>query len=233
MLRLFAFGCFALPAHEPKLTRHAVFRSVTCVSAGQVEMANLDFYALGDDLRDLVLFLTSETDVVIYEQSSRFDCEPRQFRSLSELETVFRLGAYRAGYLQLWSPTVMTPPIIRRIDLTGVSGHTFRYSVEGAGLIQLYLDGLKDGIIYHTHFGHWNEAGARKRSMHSADDCDWLALRKLSGQIQRHIQRKFAVARLHARPILRHAFESVGEGDGLWFGPDVHRLDSKHVVALH
>ncbi len=36
-------------------------------------MANLDFYALADDLRDLIRFLLSETDVVIYELSSEFD----------------------------------------------------------------------------------------------------------------------------------------------------------------
>ncbi len=35
-------------------------------------MANLDFYSLGDDLRDLIRFLFSETDVVLYELSSQF-----------------------------------------------------------------------------------------------------------------------------------------------------------------
>jgi hypothetical protein len=34
-------------------------------------MANLDFYAFGDDLRSLLTFLYAETDVVIYELSSR------------------------------------------------------------------------------------------------------------------------------------------------------------------
>jgi hypothetical protein len=38
-----------------------------------------------------------------------------------------------------------------------VPGHSFRYAVEGAGLIQLYLDGQRDGVVYHTHYGQWNE----------------------------------------------------------------------------
>ena len=134
-------------------------------------MANLDFYALGDDLRSLFGFLFAETDIVIYELSSEFDREPRPFASISALEAVFNLRAYRAGYLQLWSASVMAHPVFRRVELK-VSGHSFRYVVEGTGLIQLYLDGVRDGVIYHTHYGHWNEAGARKRSMHSADDCD-------------------------------------------------------------
>src|ERR1700730_11699912 len=135
-------------------------------------MANLDFYALADDLRDLVQFLFGETDVVIYELSSEFDQEVRHFRSLAELESVFSLGTHRFAYLQLWSPSLMAWPVIRPIALTAVPGHSFRYAVEGAGLIQLYLDGIQDGIIYHTHYGHWNEAGARERSIHPADDCD-------------------------------------------------------------
>lgn len=194
-------------------------------------MANFDFYALGDDLRDLIQFVFSETNVVIYELSSQFDCEVRQFRSLPELEVVFQLGAYRAGHLQLWSPSVMAQPVIRRITLTGVPGHTFRFAVEGAGLMQLYLDGIRDGVIYHSHFGHWNEAGARERSMHPADDCDWPALRKLSGRIQRYIRGRLSSAKLYSRPVLRQCLAAVQQGAGLWFGPDVHRADSKDIVA--
>src|ERR1700744_6187013 len=127
-------------------------------------MANLDFYALADDLRSLFQFLFAETDIVVYEMSSEPGHEARQFRSLVQLETVFELGKYRAGHLQLWSPSVMRQPVIRRIELNRASGHGFRYAIEGPGLIQLYLDGNRDGVIYHSHFGHWNEAGARERS---------------------------------------------------------------------
>lgn len=192
-------------------------------------MANLDFYASAEDQRDLLRFLFSETDIVIYELSSEFDQDVRVFRSLSEVEAVFHLGDYRAGNLQLWLPCVMASPVIRRIELTKVPGHSFRYAVEGAGLIQLYLDGVQDGIIYHTHYGHWNEAGARQRSIHSADDCDWQALVKLSGRIQRHIREKLASAKLYSRPVLRHALALVQQGAGLWFGPEIHRADSKDI----
>jgi hypothetical protein len=191
-------------------------------------MANLDFYALSDDLRRLFEFLFAETDIVAFELSSEFEHDPRQFKSLAELETEFTLGSHRAGNLQLWSPSIMVRPIIRRVELQ-VPGHSFRYAVEGAGLMQLYLDGKRDGVIYHTHFGHWSEAGARQRSMHPADDCDWAALAKLSGRIQREIRGKLCAARLYARPILHHAFKAVQEGQGLWFGPAVHHADSNDI----
>src|SRR5881394_1447108 len=103
-------------------------------------MANLDFYALRDDQRSLFEFLYSETDVVVYELSSQFDREARRFESLGALESAFTLGDYRAARLQFWSPSVMPRPVIRRIELK-VPGHSFRYAVEGAGVVQLYLDG--------------------------------------------------------------------------------------------
>ncbi len=193
-------------------------------------MANLDFYAVRDDLRDLIEFVFSE-DVIIYESYSEFDCEARLFRSLSDIEAVFQLGAYQAAHLQLWSPAVMTQPVISRITLKGVPGHKFRHSVEGAGLMQLYLDGIRDGVVYHTHFGHWNEAGARQRSVHPADDCNWPALRKLSGRIERYIRGRLSAAKLYSRPVLHHCFAAVQQGVGLSFGPDIHRADSKNIVT--
>jgi hypothetical protein len=185
-------------------------------------VANLDFYGLDDDLRNIVRFLLEDTDVVIYELASAPDAEVRRFRSLSELQDV-------AGRFQLWSPSVMAAPTIRRVGLTGVPGRSYRYAVEGAGLLQLYLDGLRDDVIVHSHYGHWSEAGARRRSVHDASACDWSALGKLSGRIQRFIRGQ-AAARLHARPILPDASRAVRQGAGLRFGPDVHRADSTAIA---
>jgi hypothetical protein len=193
-------------------------------------MANLDFYAAADDLRELFRFLFGETNIVVYESSSERNLPVRQFRSLPALEEVIALGNYRAAYLQLWSPSVMVEPVIRRIDMAGLPQSPQRYSVEGAGLMQLYLSGIQEGVIHHTHFGHWSEAGARQRSIHPASDCNWRELSNLSGQVQRHIRNKMACAKLHARPVLRHAYTSVQEGAALWFGPEVHGATSASIV---
>jgi hypothetical protein len=179
-------------------------------------MTNLDFYAVDDDLRELLSFIYADTDIVVFESYSEYDRELRQFDSVAEIEAIHTLGTHLALHLQLWSPSVMKRPIVRRIELD-VPGHTFRYAVEGAGLMQLYLDGVKDGVIYHSHFGCWSEAGARERSIHPADDCDWRALSRVSGQIQRHVRRRMAGAKLYARPVLRHAVGAVRQGLRLFF----------------
>ena len=188
-------------------------------------MANLDFYALEAAQRSLFEFLFSETDVVVFELSSNYDCELRRFDSLPALLAAFTLGRCPTLHFQLWSPSVMTAPVIRRIELK-VPGHSFRYAVNSAGLMQLYLDGQKDGVIYHTHYGHWSEAGARARSGLPAGDCNWPALAKLSGRIQRHIRNRLSVAKLFARPILSQAFSAVQQESGLMFGGTIHHAGS-------
>ena len=149
-------------------------------------------------------------------------------RRLADLESVFDLGDQKAGHVQLWSPSVMAWPVIRRIELK-LPGHSFRYAVDGAGLIQLHLNGQSDGVIYPTHCGHWNKAGARERSKHSADDCDWEALAKLSGLIQRHIRRRLAAAKLYARLVLHQAFSAFQQRRALSFGPTVHHANSPDI----
>jgi hypothetical protein len=189
-------------------------------------MANLDFYALADDLRSLLAFLYAETDIVIYELSSRENCEIRSFHSVTELTDAFELGAYGTAHLQLWSRSVVARPIIRRIDATHAPTPFFRYQISGAGLIQFYLDGVRDGVIHHSHFGHWNEARAKYLPEALVCGCDWAALRKLSGKIQRHIRRRCATVKLHSRPILHQAWNMVQQGHGLLLAGTVHHAGS-------
>jgi hypothetical protein len=189
-------------------------------------MANLDFYALGDDLRSLLAFLYAETDVVIYELYSRDNCELRSFHSVAELTKAFDLGVYGTTHLMLWSPSVMASPLISRVEATQVPTPFFRYKIGGAGLIQFYLDGVRNGVIHHSHLGHWNEARAKYLPEHLVSDCNWVALRKLSGKIQNHIRGKCATFKLHSRPVLHQAWDMVQEGYGLMLAPTIHRAGS-------
>jgi hypothetical protein len=195
-------------------------------------MANLDFYATIDDQRDLLDFLFAETDIVVFEFSSLDNTPLRTFKSRVGLESAYPLGGWRSPLLQLWSPSIMEEPKARKIVMSGLPGSPYRYEPTGAGLIQLYLDGVKDETIYHSHFGHWNEAGARQRSMYEPDECDWKSLAKISGRIQRHIRGKLASAKLYARPVLKNAHSSLRNGMALWWGPEKFGVSAAEVVAL-
>ena len=193
-------------------------------------MANLDFYALAQDQSRLLDFIFSETDLMVYELSSEFDAKPRSFRSVAEIEKFYNLGVQNSARFQLWSPSVMEAPVCRRIELTGVANASFRYAVEGAGLIQLFFNGIESDLIYHSHYGHWSEAGARSRSKHPADDVDWKSLSRISGKIQRFIRNRLSVAKLFARPILPDAFETIEKNFSLSFSPEKYGIGSPDII---
>jgi hypothetical protein len=132
-------------------------------------MANLDFFATRADHEALVRFLFGSTDIRVFESYSEFGRELREFRSFEELAAAFEVGSDPAGsgfavLLQLWSPSVESGPRMERITLdpSRCGGHTFRYRIDGGGLIQLYFGGISGRTITKSHYGHFSEAGARK-----------------------------------------------------------------------
>jgi len=179
-------------------------------------MATLDFFAVRDDLLALLDFIYSETDCAVYESYSRYDSELRQFVSVQQLDAAFVLGNDPHGngeaiLLQLHSPSVAAPPRIERFNLS-VPGYSFRYCVESAGLMQLYLGGSHNEFISQSHFGHWNEAGARQRCVFPADEVNWPLQRSLSGKIQRHIKSRLSHAKFQSRYVMAHAFVELQLG---------------------
>src|SRR5436309_13201002 len=102
-------------------------------------MASIDFYALKDDIRQLVYFIFEETDLRIFESYSEYDKDLREFRSYEELSAAFDIGTelHPIGYppgLKLWSPSVMREVGMERITRK-VKGASFRYRIDGTGLI--------------------------------------------------------------------------------------------------
>ena len=66
------------------------------------------------------------------------------FHTASEVTEAFELGAYETAHLTLWSPSVRARPLIERVEATQAPVPFFRYDIRGAGLIRLYLGGVRD-----------------------------------------------------------------------------------------
>lgn len=193
-------------------------------------MATLDFFGVREDLVDLLNFIYSETDCVVYESYSLYDAVLRRFTAVQELDAAYPIGSDPHGnghaiLLQLHSPSVAATPNIQRFSLV-VPGHRFRHRVEGAGLMQLYLGGAYDESISRSHFGHWSEAGAKERCLYPADGVNWQLHRSLSGKIQRHIKNHLAGAKVWGRYILTHAFSELQSGK-------IARVGSLSIAADH
>jgi hypothetical protein len=182
--------------------------------------ANLDFFAAEADQRAVLDFLFSSTDVRVFESYSEYSAELREFRSTDELATTFALGSDPHGnghaiLLQLWSPAVMRDLTIRRfaLDPAHCNGHTFRYNIEGGGLIQLYLGGVCGQVVTKSHYGHQSQVRAEAWAVD--DGVNWEALKTLSNRIQYHVRKRLAAGKAASMPVLPQALELARSGFAL------------------
>jgi hypothetical protein len=180
----------------------------------------LDFFAAEADQRAVLDFLFSATDVRVFESYSEFGAELREFRSADELAAAFPLGTDPYGngnavLLQLWSPSVMRDLTITRIALNPAAcdGHTFRYRIDGGGLMQLYLGGVCDRVVTKSHFGHQSQIRAQKWDVDQG--VNWVALKKLSNRIQYHVRKRLAVGKVPGMPVLPQALGLARAGYAL------------------
>jgi hypothetical protein len=180
-------------------------------------MASLDFFAVREDILDILGFLYAETDFRVFELASRFGQELREFRSAEEVERIFPIGldVHGQGFgstFHLWSPAVMHRLDIQRValDPRRCEGHTHRYELAGGALVQLYLGGVHGRVITKSHYGHNSRERAEKWGV--SGEADWGALAKLSSKVQYHIRKRLAVDRVPGRPILAGAHRLWIEG---------------------
>src|SRR5687768_11779101 len=117
-------------------------------------MANLDFYAIEQDISDVLEFVLTETDCKIFESYSEFDKELRKFKSVSEIFEAYNSKSVGTFLLQLWSPSVSTKFVLKKIvlDPQKFNGATHRFRIGGWGLMQLYFGRIQNDEIEHSHF---------------------------------------------------------------------------------
>ena len=184
-----------------------------------VRSANLDFFAAEADQRALLDFLFGSTDVRVFESYSEFDADLREFRSTDDLASAFPLGSDPHGsgaaiLLILWSPSVSRKPDIVRIDLIPekCGGATFRYSIDGEGLMLLYFGGVCGQVITKSNFAHASSLWAEREGLKGID---WEAYKKLSNRIQYHIRKRLAVGKVRSIPVLPEAMRLAKAGYAL------------------
>ena len=185
---------------------------------------NYTFFADKDDKLKVLEFIFKETDLHIYDLGSPYGQEISEYKSVDEISSKFDLvsGDEFAITFQLWSPAHKGKPIFRKIDLDPkrCNGHTFRYSTDGWGLIQLYFGGLKGNEISHSHIGHYSEKGALKwqdtNSFNGPVNAwDWTAIQSTSGKLKYHIHNKLAVKKIGSSGILPGAYRLEQQGTKL------------------
>jgi len=183
-------------------------------------MANLDFYAVDQDISDIWEFILSETDCKVFESYSEFESELREFKSVSAIIEAYNSKPFGTFLFELWSPSVSSKVVIKRIELDSkkCDGATYRFRIEGWGLMQFHFGRIRNGEIESSNFGHNSEKRARNwevtlfDELGSVEEWNWTLLKKISGKIQYHIRKRLAVSKVSSRPILNTAFKKHSEG---------------------
>src|SRR4051794_33224432 len=117
-------------------------------------MPNRNFFALGQDHRQVLDYLFAENACRVFELSSPFDMELAEFKSVADIEARYRIHDWTAQdredlLLQLHPHDAAGKLVIERIELNPrkCKGATFRYACRGWGLVQFYLRSVHRGTL--------------------------------------------------------------------------------------
>lgn len=182
---------------------------------------NYNFFADKADKLEILEFIFKDTDLHVYDLGSPYGQEICEYKTVDEISSKFDLdnGDKFANTFQLWTPRHKGKPIFRKVDLDPkrCKGHTFRYSTEGWGLIQLYFGGIKNNELNQSHIGHQSE----KRALAWEDisnvngrvsSWDWTEIQVTSRKLKYQIHNKLATRKIGSLGVLSGADKLETQG---------------------
>lgn len=172
-------------------------------------MPNLDFYASGQDHRNVLDLVFSSGEFRVFELTSKPDQKIVEF---SQAEEVFSHYAREQSLLlQLLPIQSQGTALFQRHSLNAgaLGSATFRYVCEGWGLIRLYLESPRQNKLRPSHTNHNSLARALRWAPTYPDLGDptlwqWSKVLRSSRRLLRGISH-LAVSKRGSRPILEHA----------------------------
>lgn len=180
-----------------------------------------DFYADQTDKLTILDFIFNETDLQVFDLFSPYGQNISQYKSSKEVTAKFDLvnGDKFAVTFQLWTPRHKGKPVFKKVDLDPkrCNGHTFRYSTDGWGMIQLYFGGVKNNLLSLSHIGHFSEKDAAKwegtnKFNGNIKDWDWKEVQATSKKLKQYIHSKLAVTKFGRTDVLFGATKLYGQG---------------------
>lgn len=177
-------------------------------------MPNCDWYGTPADNKPILDFIFSEGTCDVYESHSEAETPLQQFTSSEEVLAQFE-NTYSNGkkehsvHLQLYVKGSGPPFTPRRYSLNPerCDGATYRYSADGMGLVQLYIERCVDGVLLNSHTNRNSEK--RAANWFDPDEIplwDFKAVSRFSSRLNRQI-RKLGVAKLGSQVVLPEASE--------------------------
>ena len=179
-------------------------------------MPNRDFFALGEDRRQVLDYVFADGACRVFELYSPFDAELAEFKAVADVEARYAIRDWTVPdsqglLLQLLPHDAAGELVIDRVELNPrkCNGATFRYSCKGWGLVQLYLESVHRGVLRPSHTNHNSPKRAKAWSstypeLGAPEAWNWDEVVAFSRRLNRQID-KLAVARIGSRRVLPKA----------------------------
>ena len=183
------------------------------------------FYATRNDLKSVLDFIFSSTDLKVFEAYSRIGHPIRCFESVAQLQDESPdQDNHGTIHLQAHSQQIFPGKIVNEIKLLPSVGGGVRQSIYSPAAIQILeaspIKNAAGTFMDSSRVACFSEAGARQRSSYpttSLDLVDWRLLAATFGKIERHIRRNLAVSRWAGRAVLEDAErERISGNIKLW-----------------
>jgi hypothetical protein len=177
-----------------------------------------DFYADENDIAKILDFIFSETDLLLYELASKYGQAIKFYRNTADVLNDYNF--YSSGdsskEFQLWTPKFNGDLVIRKIELDPkyCKGHTFRYSTEGWGLIQLYFGVRKNDKLPSSHLGHQSEKRAllwqdTNSNLGEVKKWNWKEVESTAKKLKYQINNKMSIRKFNSYGVLQGADKYV------------------------
>jgi len=127
--------------------------------------------------------------------------------------------------IRAWSPDVISEENFRKIKLNPSIGK-YRTCIEGVGIIQFTNGRTENSKLFSSDFSHWNEAGAKSRSIHPCENVDWAKMRFWSGRVSRYIRNKCSVGKIGSASIFKSAYSNLDNGVSIFYGGNIYTKDN-------
>lgn len=178
-------------------------------------MPNCDFYATEQDHLEILEWLFADNKVEIYEAYSKFE-EP--LNSFSTPDGVVASSEYGLANLALYLLGSGPRPIPTKIQLDpkACSGATYRFSLEGWGLIQLHLCSPINNELRNSHTNHNSEKRAAAWAqtipeLGTSTVWDFKSISSYSSRLNRRIK-SMGIGAVGSRSILPGAADFLRHG---------------------
>ncbi|NDV94667.1 hypothetical protein D0T84_07005 [Dysgonomonas sp. 521] len=156
---------------------------------------NFNFYAEKEDRKVILDFIFNETNWEIYDLYSQYGEKIEKYTTTEEVEKKIETEK-RSAHFNIYSPDFGGEVILKKINLNpnACNGHTFRYSSEGWGLIQLYFGKVWNARLEYSTIMHNSETRARNwyptcPDMGNPDLWNWKEVSKASRKLSNFIKK--------------------------------------------